>query len=614
MPAPPLHERTQPPLSRARSVALALALVVVTLMAYLPAWRGAPLWDDDQHITRPELRGLDGLRRIWTELGATQQYYPVTHSVFWLEQRLWGRSPLGYHLLNVLLHAASALVLWAMLRQLDVPWAPLAAALFALHPINVESVAWISELKNTLSGFLCLASAWCFLRYQQTRSIASCAAALGLFLLALGAKSAVAPLPAALLLVIWWKRGRLTWREPRRLLPLLPMLGAGVAAGLFTAWVERKLIGAEGAPYQLSGIARTMLAARAFWFYLGKLLCPMHLSFIYPRWPVDSFSGRGPSSWPSYLSLVALATLTASLWALRRASRAPLVAAGAFAVMLFPALGFFNIYPFVYSFVANHFQYLAGPAAFALAAGGTAWFVGGNGRGRRLLRRITLCAWALVLLLFAGLTAAQARNYRDPLALWDATIEQNPGCWMAFENRGILRQQQGQPRLARQDFEQALRLNPQHARACNNLAVLSNQDGDYATALAYCNRSLALAPDVAEAHYNRGNAYFGLKDYSRAVSDYTRAIALQPRLLMARNNRGNAYCALHQYPQALADYDDVLTLNPAFGEAYHNRGVAHLALQQYDQAWADVKACRRLNVAVNPGFLRLLTDASGRSE
>ena len=206
---------------------LALALLVVTMIAYSPAWNGQPIWDDDAHLTSPELRSLPGLTQIWTQLGSTQQYYPLVHTIFWIEHRLWGDAPIFYHLVNVFLHVASALLLFKILADLRIPGAWLAAAIFALHPVQVESVAWISELKNTLSGVFFLSTILVYLRFDQTRNGRAYFVALGLFVLGLLSKSVIAILPAAILVVLWWKRGRLSVKSDVR--PLIPFFAIGMS-------------------------------------------------------------------------------------------------------------------------------------------------------------------------------------------------------------------------------------------------------------------------------------------------------------------------------------------------------------------------------------------------
>src|SRR5271157_4449386 len=264
---------------------LALLLVIVTMMAYTPAWSGTPIWDDNAHLTKPELRSLDGLARIWTQPGVTQQYYPLLHTLFWLEHQLWGDWPAGYHLLNILLHCGSALLLVRILRQLEIPGAWLAAAIFALHPIQVESVAWISELKNLLSGVFYFGSLLAYLKFDRTRKPGFYAAALALFALGLMSKTVIATLPAAMLVIFWWKRGKLSLRDD--LLSLMPFFLLGTAAGLFTAWAERNLVGAEGSDFNYSITERVLIAGRAIWFYLSKFFWPLDLIFVYPRWQVS---------------------------------------------------------------------------------------------------------------------------------------------------------------------------------------------------------------------------------------------------------------------------------------------------------------------------------------
>jgi len=369
-------------LSRPSRLGGAIALFGATIIAYFPALHGGFIWDDDGHVTKPALRSLHGLWRIWTELGATQQYYPVLHSAFWLEHRLWGDAPFGYHLLNVLLHATAACLFGLVVERLvpkpldrnasrssslGTSCSTFAAFLFALHPVCVESVAWISEQKNTLSTVFYLLSALAYLRFDQNRKPRTYLLALGLFLLALLSKSVTATLPAALLVIFWWRRGSLSWK--RDVVPLLPWFAIGAAVGLLTAWVERTfIIGAQGYAFDLSFLERCLLAGRVIWFYLGKLLWPANLIFIYPRWQVSA-----AVPW-QYLFPIAAIAATAALWLIRRRTRGPLAGWLFFVGSLFPALGFFNAYPFIFSYVADHFQYLASLGIIATVAGGISRF------------------------------------------------------------------------------------------------------------------------------------------------------------------------------------------------------------------------------------------------
>src|SRR5438477_588089 len=291
----------------------ALALIAITAAAYLPAWNGKLIWDDNRHITQPALRSWQGLADIWTRVGATQQYYPLVHSFFWIEQKLWGDSVLGYHLVNILLHSLGAVVLLQILRRLKIPGAWLAAALFALHPVQVESVAWISELKNTLSGLFFFCSILAYLNFDENRNRGSYISSLALFLFGLMCKTVIAPLPAIILVVLWWRRGRLRlWDD---VVPLVPFFALGIGAGLFTAWVERAFVGAQGSAFTLSILQRCLIAARDFWFYLFKLVWPAKLTFIYPRWQISS------AVWWQYLLPLTFVLLLGILWRLRKISR-----------------------------------------------------------------------------------------------------------------------------------------------------------------------------------------------------------------------------------------------------------------------------------------------------
>jgi hypothetical protein len=333
-------------------------LLMATLTAYFPALTGDFLWDDAGHVTNPALQSWSGLARIWFEVGATQQYYPLLHTAFWIEHRLWGDATVGYHVINVLWHVTSACLLVSILRRLAIPGAVLAASVFALHPVCVESVAWISEQKNTLSTVFYLAAALAWLRFEDDRRPARYAIASLWFLAAMLTKTVTATLPAALLVLAWWRHGRLSWRDDVR--PLLPWLALGVSAGLGTAWFESTHIGASGDAFTLSLVERGLLAGRVVWFYLGKLLWPVDLTFFYPRWTIDA-----TSAWQWLFPAATLGLLAGLVWWQRR-NRAPLAAALLFGGTLFPVLGFVNVYPFVFSYVADHFQYLAGLAPLAL--------------------------------------------------------------------------------------------------------------------------------------------------------------------------------------------------------------------------------------------------------
>jgi protein O-mannosyl-transferase len=535
----PADHLNPPPPGCRRAWLPGLLLVIAVLAAYLPAWNGQPIWDDTAHITRPELRSASGLARIWIEPGATQQYYPLVHSVFWVEHRLWDDAPAGYHLANILMHALAALLLWQVLRQLRVPGAWLAAAIFALHPVQVESVAWISELKNTLSAVCYFGAALACLKFDETRKPGAYALALALFLVGLAAKTVIATLPAALLVIHWWQRGKLDWK--RDVLPLLPFFATGLVGGLFTASVERTFIGAQGRDFDFSLLDRVLIAGRAIWFYLGKLVWPAQLTFIYPRWhlhPADAGAFAFPLA--VFLALAGLA------WLARR-HRAPLAAALFFGITLFPALGFFNVYPFLYSFVADHFQYLASAGIITLAAAGAARWL----EQRRLWGSARGHALCLALLAALGfLTWRQSAMYADAETLWRTTLRRNPDCFMAH----------------------------------NNLAEILYQKGQVDKAIAELQLAVAAKPDAAKAHYNLGNFLLHRGRRDEAVAELQKALAIEPRDVVAINCLGTAYMQQGDPDAALAQFRRSMEIRPDNATAWRSLGEAFLQLGRLDEA------------------------------
>ncbi|HEY2818900.1 MAG TPA: tetratricopeptide repeat protein [Casimicrobiaceae bacterium] len=550
-----------------------LALSIAVLIVYQPVWNGSFLWDDAAHVTRPDLRSSIGLWNIWAAPGTTQQYYPLTHTFFWLEHRLWGDAPLGYHLANILLHATAASIAGLLLYRLAIPGAYFAAAIFALHPVQVESVAWISEIKNTLSAVFYLGAALAWLRYRREGAPAAYALALGLFVLALCSKTVTATLPAALLVIEWWQCGRLSWR--RDLLPLVPFFALGVAAGLLTVWVERSLVGAEGPAFDFTPIERALIAGRALWFYASTLFWPVNLVFIYPRWSVSQAVG-----WQYVYPAAAIAVI-ALAWALRRRWRGPLAGVLYFAGTLFPALGFFNVYPFLFSFVADHFQYLASLGLIALAGGGFAWLLQRKGLWKRPATQAICVA---VLAALAVLTWRQSHAYVDVETLYRATLERNPESWMAHNNLAGVLIARGKVDEAIGHIERALALRPDYAEARNNLGLALANRGRVDAALEQYRQALELQPAYAEAHNNLGVLLARRGQVEDAIAQYTRALQIDPALAGAHYNLAEALTTRGRTDEALAHLREALALEPDYAEAHNSLGVLLAERGRFEEA------------------------------
>jgi tetratricopeptide (TPR) repeat protein len=506
------------------AAALLIVLMLATTLAYQPAWSGEPLWDDDGHLTKAELRPIAGLRRIWTEIGATQQYYPLTHSAFWLQHRLWGDRTTGYHLANIVLHAGSAFLFVLLLRRLNVAGAELAGMVFALHPIHVESVAWISELKNVLSGVFFVAAALAYVRFDECRARRVYLAALLLFVLALLGKSVTATLPGALLVLCWWRHG-IEWR--RDVVPLVPFIALGAVAGLTTVWVEHSLIGARGLEFDLSATDRVLVAGRAIWFYLGKLLWPWPLVFNYPRWQIDG------SDWWQSLYPLAIAAVAAVLWVVRHRGRGPLAALLIFCGTLFPVLGFLNVYPFRYAYVADHFVYHASLPVIAFASAAIVIFL------RRTPRVISRLAQTGLVVLLGVLTWQESHSYTNVETLYLHTIERNPSSWLAHHNLGMLKLA-ASPVEASEHLRAAARIRPADAQTRVNLGYALQLQGRYDEALAEYREAIRADPAFAEAHNNLCSVLHQMNRAADAIAACRDAIRLSPTYAKAHFNMGLA--------------------------------------------------------------------------
>lgn len=515
-----------------RRLLVGLLLFVGTIVAYLPTIQGGFIWDDDAYVQKNTvlLTGA-GLRDIWLKPSATPQYYPLVYTSYWIEYHLWAQNSAGYHATNIVLHALGSLLLWRLLAHLELPGAAWVAALFAVHPVHVESVAWITERKNVLSGAFYFAAFWAYLRFALPlrrrppllwRTVCLYSLSLALFACALLSKTVTCSLPAAVLLVLWWKRGRLAWRDLGLLSPFLAM---GAVMGLVTAHLEVVHVGASGSEWSLTILERTLLAGRILWFYIAKLVWPAELMFFYPKWTIDT-----SAAW-QYLFSIAFAGGVAGLWWFRRSiGRGPLVSVLFFAGTLFPALGFFNVYPMRYSYVADHFQYLASAGVIALAVAAVLSLACRFGRGGRIGVSV-LGLGALALL--GSVTWRQGEKYTDVEVLWRDTIQKNPDAWMARNNLGNILVKLGRPEEAIRQYEQALRVKPDEASIYHNCAGALLLLNRFEEAIEYEQVSVRLNPRYVEAQCTLAIALGLRNDVRGAMEHYRIALRLVPEDVQA---------------------------------------------------------------------------------
>jgi protein O-mannosyl-transferase len=569
--------------SWARGWLAGFCLLAATFLAYQPVWHAGFIWDDDSMLTEnPLIKRADGLYRFWCST-QSPDYFPATSTTLWLEWRLWGNHPLGYHLTNVLLHALSAVVWWRVLVRLQIPGALLAAALFALHPVNVESVAWITERKNTLAMFFHALTLLWYLRFEDTGRRRWYWLGLGAFGLALLSKTAVVMLPVVLLGTAWWRRGRVDLREVRRSLPFFAM---SVLLGLVTVWFQyHQAIGTDVVRTD-SFWSRLAGAGWAVWFYLYKAVWPLQLIFVYPQWQIDAANVL------SYVPGLLVVAGLGMCWGRGGGwGRALFFGLGYFVVMLLPVLGFLNIYFMRFSLVANHWQYFSIIGPLALAAAALTAGLGGLAQRQRLVKP----ALAGILLLVLGvLTWRQSGIYADSETLWRTTVSQNANSWTAHHNLGNALVTKGRDDEAIAHFQKALEIQPDFAMAHNNLGNALLAKGQTDEAIAHFQKALEIQPDDATAHNNLGNVLLQSGRADDAIHHFEKALAARPDYAWAHYNLGNALLARGRRDEAVAHFQKALEIKPDLVEAQINLGNVLFLKGQVNEAIAHFRSALEL--------------------
>jgi tetratricopeptide (TPR) repeat protein len=605
MPSSPINHSPstiRSPFSTFNPRLLGVLLVLATLLVYLPLWNAGFIWDDDDHLTEnAAVQSPAGLTQIWSSLEISR-YYPLTLTSFWAQYRLWGLRPRPYHLLNILLQAANACLLWTLLRRLHVPGAWLAAALWAIHPVNVETVAWITELKNTQSGLFLLLALLLFLRFEDNLRPRDYVLALLCGAAAMLSKPSTVILPLILLLFAMWRRRRCALQDLRRVSPLV-IFAAGMS--LLTVIEQAHHIASEGtAEWQLGFPQRLAIASRALWFYAGKILWPFNTCFVYPRWtlPTDSVG--------TWLPFVGLVLVIGLLWRFRARpwARPAAFALACFATALLPVLGFFNIYFFRYSFVADHFQYLASAALITLLVAAAA---------SRLRKEVGPWIAAPVVAALAVTSFQRSATYASAETLYRATLARNPDCLLAYNNLGGLLSEQGRVDEALPFIQSALKLRPDDGGVYNNLGNLFYRQGKFAEAAAQYRQAIRLKPDYAEAHNNLATALLPQGQLAEAIDQYQQAVRIRPDYAVARYNLGNALVSENHLAEAIAQYQEAVRVKPDYAEAHSNLGNALLQAGRLSEAIAHAQQAVQLapdNPTMRINLANALTQASRNND
>lgn len=542
----------------------AALLTAIALAVYFPALNGSFVWDDDAWTTgiAPLFQGVSGLVFLWMQPAALQQYYPLTGTSFWLDYQLWNFSPLPYHVENVLLHAGAAMLLWRLLRLLAVPGAWLAALTFLLHPVMVESVAWITERKNVLSQVFYLGALLAYARFAGWGKSETISAekseqrtpgfyyniSFVLFVCALLAKTTSFSLPAAILLITWWQRGTIRWREDT--MPTLRFFAVALGMCAVTFWLEKYRLGATGAEFDLTLAQRSIVAGKAFWFYLGNLLWPANLCFVYPRWQPN------PSDFREWLYPVSALGFILTLLLLRnRIGRGPLTAILFYVGTLFPVMGFLSAYGMRYSFVWDHWVYLSSLSIIVFVAAAIAQAATTFRKPAILFLFVTMVLPAMALL-----TWRQAGMFSNVETLWRTTLERNPACPLAH----------------------------------NNLGTLLYMRGEKADAVKHYRSAIEGSPNYYEALYNLGLALANEGQTDEAIGLYRQAIRFYPTFPDALNSLGFALCSQGKPGEAIPHLREAIRLKPDFASAHYNLALALLQTGEPTEASNECQMAMRL--------------------
>jgi tetratricopeptide (TPR) repeat protein len=571
----------------------AAALVLLVGLVYWPTLANGFIWDDDQYVeANVALRTVQGLHDMWLKWGTIPQYYPLVHTTFWIEYHLWGLVPAGYHAVNMILHAAAVVLLWRVLVRLAVPGAWLAAAIYAVHPVCVETVAWVTERKNVLSCALALGSILAYLRYRPPDAAAAderpkegwdYAISLSLYIAALLSKTVTATVPAVLAVIYWWKRGRLTRRDWA---DLAPFVAFGLGLGGVTVWLERAQVGAEGAEWSFSVADRCLIAGRVLWFYAGKLVWPYPIVFFYPRWQIDAHT-----PWQYLFPAAAMAVIVVLWLARRRIGRGPLAAVLIFAGVLVPALGFFNVFPFRYSFVADHFQY---HACVALLALWTAVATLVTQRVAARARWLPPLAAGAVLVPLAILAHQKTYAYKDLFILYGDVLTLNPRSYAAHFNLAHEFDRLGKSDEALAHYRQGLDLLPRSQWHYSDLSHALEVTGQLSEGAAQLEEALAsnLTDRERSGTYRRLADILALQGrLDEAIDNFHRALELAPRdpislgsCAIAEANRGDSEAALKLLDEAIAIDTHSARVHRLRGSILANVGRTKEAIEAFARA------------------------------
>jgi tetratricopeptide (TPR) repeat protein len=530
----------------------AAIILAAALFIYSPVFHGGWLMDDNIEVaSNAVVQDPAGLPKIWHgDAGA--DYLPLKFTVVWFLWQAFGANPVAYHLTSIALHVLSALLLWRLLHRLGLRQAWVGGLLFAVHPIEVESVAWISELKNTLSLVFLLLTMEAWLSFDQRRRWPSYAGALLLFVAALLCKASVIMWPAVILLYAWWRRGRIGWGD---VAASLPFFAVSLAAGVATVWLQQqRAIGT--AVYPLGGLAsRIALSGMNVAFYLSKIVFPVGLLPMYPRWRIDPPDAFEFLPWPI------LAALCVFCWTRRRTAwgRAVLFGLGFFIITLLPVLGFFKMSFMRIAWASDHLVYLPSLGILGLAAGGFGAMYDRLGKARR---RYALAAGGLVLVLLVFTSHQYAQVYSSMEAMSRYTLQSNPDAWLAHQLYAVSAQQKGDFDTALVQATAAVGLKPDVPETQNALGLALEAKGNLPDAIAHLEAGIRLRPKNVVLHINLARCLVKAGRFEAALREYSTLQQLAPDNAIYPCDMGVCLYKLGRLDEAIAEFRQALAMDP----------------------------------------------------
>jgi len=569
-------------------------IILFCLIIYIPSLGNGYIWDDDLNVYKNQwVQKTDGLWNIWFS-AKIYQYYPVDFTTFWVEHKLWGLNPFGYHLTNLLIHILNALLLFWVISKLYPRLAFIAALFFAVHPIQVETVAWITERKNLLSLFFFLLAVLAYLRFDRARVIKYYWLAVAMFILALLSKPVAVSFIFIPILYKWWKDGRVSFREIRLSAPLL---AAGLIAAFYTLYLELYNVGARGQAFNLNFLERFILSGKIIFFYIYKICLPFKFMFFYPRWTVNAMVW-----WQWLFPAAVMLTIGALVYYRKKTGRGALALFIFYIISIFPVLGFINVYGMKFSYVADHFSYFSTPVILLLLCSGTTYFFDKVRHNFHLLspvayRTLKLCFLIFAVIYMCAKSSALTRNYKDEFTLWSNLIRHNPGAWIAYNNLGNLYRVMDKSDEALALYNKAIELKPDYVDAYNNLANIYGERGKSDEALALYKKVIAENPNYAIAYYNLGVFYNKMGKPEEAVALYKKAIAIDPYYADAYYNLGVFYDRTGKKEDAILLYKKAIESDPAYADAYSNLANLYSGMGKTEEAFALYKKA----VAANSG-------------